>query len=74
MLQCCLLFGIHRKNEKPEIKSIDQIIIGLQEVYEFDKVCVNIGMGCYGLNGEASSQGPHGTVSTFVVKDEERIL
>ena len=70
----CLLFGIHRKSKKPEIKSIYQIIIGLQEVYEFDKVCVNNVRRYYGLNDEASTQGPHGTVSNVVVKDYERIL
>ena len=31
-------------------------------------------MRCYGLNDEASTQGRHGTVSTAVGKDEERIL
>ena len=67
-----LLFGIQRK--KPEIKSIDQIIIRLQEDYEFDKVCVNNVRRYYGLNDEASTQGPHGTVSNVVVKDEEKIL
>ena len=28
----------------------------------------------YGLNDEAPTQGPHGTASTFIVKDEEKIL
>ena len=46
----CLLFGVHRKNKKPEIKNIDQIIIGLQEV------CVNNMEMYYGLNDEASTQ------------------
>ena len=49
------MFGIHRKNKKPEIKNIDQIIVGMQEVYEFKKVRVNNVMGYYGLNDEASS-------------------
>ena len=52
----------------------DQIIIGMQEVYEFEKVCVNNARRYYGLNDEASTQGPHRTVSTVVVKDDERIL
>ena len=68
------MFGIHWKNKKPEIKNIDQIIVGMQEVYEFKKVRVNNVRGYYGLNDEASSQGPHGTVSTVVVKDEEKML
>ena len=70
----CLLFGIRRK--KPEIRNINQIIIELQEVYEFDKVFVNNVGRYYGLNDEASTgtEGPHETVSTVIVKDEERIL
>ena len=48
-------------------------MIGLQEVYEFEKVCVNNVRRYYGLNDEASTQGPHGTASTVIVKDEERI-
>ena len=36
----CLLFGIYGKRKKPEIKNIDQIIIGLQDVFELDKICV----------------------------------
>ena len=58
----CLLFGIYRKNKKPEIKNIDQIIIGLQDLYEIDKVCVDNVKKHYGLNDEASTQGPHGLV------------
>ena len=53
-----------------KIRNIDQIVIGLQEVYEFEKVCVNNVRRYY----EASTQGPHGTASTVAVKDEERIL
>ena len=71
----CLLFRTHRKNKKPEIRDINKIIIGLQEVYEFEKsVLINNVRRYYGLNDEASTQGPHGTASTVVVKDEERIL
>ena len=55
-----LLFRTHRKNKKPEIRNTDQIIIGLQEVYEFEKVRVNNVRRYYGL-------------STVIVKDEERI-
>ena len=45
--------GFIERTTKTEIKNIDQIIIRLQEVYEFDEVCVNNVKRYYGLNYEA---------------------
>lgn len=69
----CKLFAIHRKNKKPKVGKIDEIIVGLEEVIQFDQECINDVKRLYGLKDGSITQGPHGTVSAVVLKDEERI-
>lgn len=70
----CALFGIHKRNTKPVILKIEEVIKGLKEVYHFDKQCVHDVKTFYNMKDEELTQGPQGTVSTVVIKDEERII
>ena len=69
----CKLFAIHRKNKKPKVGNIDEIIVGLEEVIQFDQECISDVKRLYGLKDGSSTQGPHSTVSPVVLKYEERI-
>ena len=68
-----LLFGIHIKNKKPEINKIGQIIIGLQGVYEFEKVCVINVRRYHGMMKHEFKERMEPSRMP-VGKDEERIL
>ena len=65
-------FGLHRKTSTSVIAEIPQIIKRLEEVYSFDKKCVDEVMSLIGTT--AVTQRPQGTVSSVVMEDERRIL
>jgi len=66
-------FGLHTKTSTSVIVEIPQAIERLQQVYSFDKNCVDAVMILIGTT--AVTQGPQRTtVSSVVMEDERRIL
>ena len=65
-------FGLHTKTSTSVIVEIPQAIQRLEQVYTFDKKCVDAVMSLIGTT--AVTQGPQGTVSSVVMEDERRIL
>jgi len=66
-------FGLHTKTSTSIIVEVPQAIERLEQVYAFDKKCVDAVMSLIGTT--AVTQGPHGTtVSSVVMEDETRIL
>ena len=65
-------FGLHTKTSTSVIVEIPQAIQRLEQVYAFDKKCVDAVMSVIGTT--AVTQGPQGTVSSVVMEDERRIL
>jgi len=66
-------FGLHTKTSTSIIVEIPQAIERLEQVYSFDKKYVDAVMSLIGTT--AVTQGPHGTiVSSVVMEDERRIL
>ena len=52
--------------------TLDRAITRIQEVYDFDCLCVKQVKAFLGTT--AHTQGPQGTVSSVVLEDEKRIL
>ena len=69
-----MLFGIHKRNTKPAIPKIEEVINGLEDIYNFDKQCVQDVKAFYSMQDEELAQGPQGDVSKVVIKDEKRLL
>ena len=66
-------FGLHTKTSTSIIVEIPQAIERLEQVYSFDKKCVDAVMSLIGTT--AVTQGPQRTtVSSVVMEDERRIL
>ena len=65
-------FELHTKKSTSVTVEIPQAIKRLEQVYSFDKKCVDTVMSLIGTT--AVTQGPQGTVSSVVMEDESRIL
>ena len=65
-------FGLPTKTSTSVIVEIPQAIQRLEQVYAFDKKCIEVVMSLIGTT--AVTQGPQGTVSSVVMEDERRIL
>ena len=65
-------FELHTKKGTLVTVEIPQAIERLEQVYSFDKKCVDAVMSLIGTT--AVTQGPQGTVSSVVMEDERRIL
>ena len=65
-------FGLHIKKSTSGTVEIHQAMEILEQVYSFDKKCVEAVMNLIGTT--AVTQGPQATVSSVVVEDERTIL
>ena len=65
-------FGLRTKTSTSVIVEIRQAIERLEQVYTFDRKCVNAVMSL--INTTVVTKGPQGTVPSAVMEDERRIL